>query len=77
MARRDHTEIPVEHDEGLPHGVDDCVGEGMPILDMAQHVVGHGEVFSKSRRCPTAAFPFGGKEKSSGRAEGVRIPETN
>jgi hypothetical protein len=26
------------------------VGEGMPILDMAQHVVGHGEVFSKSRR---------------------------
>ena len=49
-ARRDHAEIPVEHDEGLPHGVDDCVGEGMPILDMAQHVVGHGEVFSKSRR---------------------------
>ncbi len=32
-ARRDHAEIPVEHDEGFPHGVDDCVGEGMPILD--------------------------------------------
>jgi hypothetical protein len=49
-ARRDHAEIPVEHDEGIPHGVDDRAGEGMPILEMAQHVVGHGEVFSKSRR---------------------------
>jgi hypothetical protein len=26
--------------------------------------------------CPTAAFPVGGEEKSSGRADGVRIPET-
>jgi hypothetical protein len=49
-ARRDHAEIPVEHDEGIPHGVDDRAGEGMPILEMAQHVVGHGEVFFKSRR---------------------------
>jgi hypothetical protein len=47
-ARRDHAEIPVEHDEGILHGVDDRAGEGMPILDMAQ--LGHGEVFSKCRR---------------------------
>jgi hypothetical protein len=31
---------------------------------------------ARSQHCPTAAFPFGGEEKSSGRAEGVRSLET-
>jgi len=43
-ARRDHAEIPVEDDEGLPHDVDDCVGEGMPILILLSFVGPDGPV---------------------------------
>src|SRR6266516_1644892 len=52
-ARGDHAQVPIEYDEGLAHSVDDHVCEGMPILDIAQRVVGHGEISSKSRRNST------------------------
>jgi len=32
---------------------------------------------ARSLHCPTAAFPFGAKEKSSDPSNGVRIPETS
>ena len=52
-ARDNHAQVPIEYDEGLAHGVDDRVCEGMLILDIAQRVVGHGEISSKSRRNST------------------------